>query len=98
PGDDPPGGGPAVAADWLGRLAVSLITDPRVQDGVEQVGHDVADDHDEACDQQPAHDDEAILAEDRIDDYGAHPPPLENVLGDDGTTESAGDGQRGDGG
>src|SRR6266581_2727361 len=93
-----PGGGgamptadePAAAASdsaALGRLVVSLITDPRVQHGVEQVGNDVSQDHDQADHQQPAHDHVPITIIDRVDDQCAHAAPLEHTLGDDRATE-----------
>src|SRR5215467_650416 len=47
----------AAASAALGRLVVSLIANPWVEHGVEDVGDDVADNDNEAHHHQPSHDD-----------------------------------------
>src|SRR5918999_6610678 len=46
---------------------ISVIADPRIGDGEQQIGDEVADDEDERCHQNGAHDEVLILREDRIE-------------------------------
>src|SRR5690242_15942429 len=52
-------------ATAAGGVLMSGIADPRVEDGVEQVGDEVADDHERAGDDEPPHRGVAIVGEHR---------------------------------
>src|SRR5690606_6774862 len=70
----PPGAATAVSS--------SLITDPRVQHGVEEIGDEVAEDHHGAEHQDDRHDRERLAVSHRLQEEEAHAPPAENGLGD----------------
>src|SRR6266496_2705182 len=63
--------------------ASSRITDPRVQEGVRDVGHQVEQDHERNCDHDPGKYLRVVAVRERGDEKLAHPGPLEDLLGDD---------------
>src|SRR4051812_31389523 len=66
---------------WTGKELTSLIADPRVEHGVEQVGHDVSDDHERTCREHPGEHRVPVAGADRLHQEGTHAAPLEDRLG-----------------
>src|SRR5437870_1747231 len=83
-----------VAAGIRSISSWSRIADPRVEDGVQDVGHQVEDDHEEHRDHHPRQDLLVVPSEQGVHEVPAHPGVLEDGLGDD---QAPGDGPHVDG-
>src|SRR5438093_1755150 len=83
-----------VAAGIRSISSWSRIADPRVKDGVHDIGHQVEDDHEEHCDHHPRQDLLVVPSEQGVHEIPAHPGVLEDGLGDD---QAPGDGPYVDG-
>src|SRR3954454_18573416 len=67
--------------------SMSVIADPRVEHGVEEVGDEVEPDDDDGGQQQPRHGPVDVDGRGRLDEHLAHTVPLEDRLRDHGSTE-----------
>src|SRR5919201_3067147 len=78
-----------VAAGTRSISSWSRIADPRIKDGVQDVGHQVEDDHEEDGDHHPGQELLVQASQQGVHEVTTHPRVFEDGLGDD---QSAGDG------
>src|SRR5256885_15185454 len=88
-------GGSCVPADPAASM--SVITDPRVEYGVEEIGEEVETDDDDGGEQQPRHGPVDIDGRGRLDEHLPHAVPLEDRLRDHCAAQNDRDVERGDG-
>src|SRR5438045_1211286 len=67
--------------------------DARVDEGVEDVGEEAAEDDEDGGQRGQAHQNRVVALGDRLDGETAHAGPLEDLLGDDGAAEEVGQGR-----
>src|SRR6266567_135201 len=79
----PPGWLTEGTSGMWSRSLLSGIADPRVQDGVHDVRHQVEDDHEGHGHHHPRENLGIVAGPDGIDEVLAHAGPLEDLLGDD---------------
>src|SRR5215470_19494524 len=73
---------------------LSSVRDPRVEPAVKKVGHEIEDDDQAREHERDGHDHRRVVREDRADQQRADAGDAEDLLGDDGARENAGDLQR----
>src|SRR3954468_24306888 len=71
-----------------------VITNPRVEYAVHQVGDQVEDDDDHGGDEKPGRHRVCVAVADTGEEEVPHPMPLENGLGQDGAAEDSGQVER----
>src|SRR5215218_11167003 len=79
---------------WAGsrlRCSCSVITDPRVEDGVEHVDDQVEEDEEEHHQRHDADDDGTLLRPDGVEDLASDAGEVEHRLRDDGTAQQGPD-------
>src|SRR5262245_61805141 len=89
PGTGEPAGGTSRGSASLERLCglVSAIADPRVEEGIQDIGGQVEQHDDDARHHQPCQHHVDVHLEDALYQQGAHPLPGEHRLGQDRAAE-----------
>src|SRR5215211_3618849 len=72
--------GVPVPGDATALIAMSAVTDPRVDRGVGQIGQEVADQHGHGVEERGAHEDGVVAEEGGVDAQPSHPRPGEDLL------------------
>src|SRR3954469_616104 len=81
---------PAWTSSWIRSCCWSVITDPRVEDGVQHVDDQVEEDEEDHQRDDADHD-RALLLAHGVVDLTPHPGQVEHRLGDDGAAQQRAD-------
>ena len=70
-------------------MVTLLISDARIDDGVQDVGQQLAEQRQDAEHERQAHDRVVVALADGFEEQPAHAGPAENLLEDDGAAQQA---------
>src|SRR3989442_14559928 len=88
---------PGCATRTAASGAGSAVTDPRVDDDIEEIDDEVGQDEEGGEDEDDALHHGVVPREDRVDQEQSHPGPAEHRLRQDGATEERAELEPGDG-